>query len=678
MLIDANDKLLDKAMKEGYVTVKWSKFSVSGAPETGKSSFLNLLYNEEPRDYYSSTPVIALNEARIKSTTVWGDSVWTKIDHESLKAIIAQGVKHSIRPHKPKKSLEESIDHSTEETSDSDNFESSTIAGHQTVDQSFSFPKPAVIQEIIKLLPQVQRSEELYQSHWIYGVDTGGQAAFLDIAPILLRYHSVNIITHKLDEKLNDKAKFFFSIVGNKFGEPVEKQITNLQLIESSFRSVLSVNFPELPNIHIKHVQEPYYIVLGTFLDKMLESGESLQTKNAILSTVLNKFGEAIFMYRTAGNEVIFPVNTTARSDYEIKLADKIREIISQYFIEAEIPIRWFLFQLELDQLHKSSNSSIISLSKCLEIGMTLHMTSREVQAALMYYHDLTIFLYFPKILPNIAFLHPQPLFNKLSDLISISFADAVDVLEEGGISLYNPAAHEELKFEGTFREDLLTSPNSHLSQGFYPEFTPQDFLKLMTSLFIMASLPEKGKYFLPTVLPTTSSTNYNSIPSPFKEHVDPLILSWDMKPLPRGVFLVLVVNLLHRKDQPRFQLKHPLRSIPRYRNMITLNTNYGDVLLVDGIYWIAVYYSGPYKSCSTIREVVHAGIAEVIQKVQYMSNIGNFEEYFYCTLCSNETTEHFCRLKEDKKTLVCSKRFTTNSIDKTRQQPWFSMNGEF
>ena len=131
------------------------------------------------------------------------------------------------------------------------------------------------------------------------------------------------------------------------------------------------------------------------------------------------------------------------------------------------------------------------------------------VHAALMYYHDLTIFLYFPKILPNIAFLYPQPLFERLSDLISISFADTVDHLEERGISLYNPAAHEELKGEGTFREDLLTSPNSHLSQGFYPEFTPQDFLKLMTSLFIMASLLEKEKYFLPTVLPTKPSTKY-------------------------------------------------------------------------------------------------------------------------------------------------------------------------
>ena len=74
--------------------------------------------------------------------------------------------------------------------------ESSTTAGHeQTVDQS-SFSKPTVTQEIIDVLTFVEKSEEPRQNHWIYGVDTGGQAAFIDIAPVLLRYHSVNILTH--------------------------------------------------------------------------------------------------------------------------------------------------------------------------------------------------------------------------------------------------------------------------------------------------------------------------------------------------------------------------------------------------------------------------------------------------------------------------------------------------
>ena len=136
----------------------------------------------------------------------------------------------------------------------------------------------------------------------------------------------------------------------------------------------------------------------------MIEAYESLQTKNTVLSTTLEKYRQITIMHRRAENEVIFPVNTIGRGNDELKMANRIRKKICQYYIEAEIPIRWFLFQLVLQT---SSKSNIASLSNCLEIGMNLQMSDSEIQTALNYYHDLTIFLYFPKILCNVVFLYP-------------------------------------------------------------------------------------------------------------------------------------------------------------------------------------------------------------------------------------------------------------------------------
>ena len=130
-------------MKEGYVTVKWTKCSVSGAPGTGKSSFLNLLYNEDPLEYHSNTPVVVAKETRIISSIVGDDSLWREIDRDTLIKKIAEGVKDGIRPlksetvKKPGSSeskpiyqpLEESVDHPTdqqEQTLYSDNSESFT------------------------------------------------------------------------------------------------------------------------------------------------------------------------------------------------------------------------------------------------------------------------------------------------------------------------------------------------------------------------------------------------------------------------------------------------------------------------------------------------------------------------------------------------------------------------
>ena len=676
-------------MKEGYVTAKWTKFSVSGAPGTGKSSFLKLLYNEDPPIHHDSTPAVKVCEPRKVNITpaIKGEnySNWIKIEHQSLLEMIAQGINDGIRhlksasmENKPTligledKPLDQAHDESYQLTNSND---PEQIPSAVTKEKENTF-NSVTSQKILGLLPAQRKSEQLYQSHWIYGVDTGGQAAFIDIAPALLRYSSVNIITHNLTENLNDKALFYFSVIGKKVCQPEDRQITNLQLIEASFRSLSSVDSPKLPHIHIKSIQKPHGIVLGTFFDKIVEEGQFFHDKNELLFSTLKKFDEVLLMHRNVGEEVIFPINTMARGNRELKMAKKLRDKICQFFIEAEIPIRWFLFQLELDQHQKSYQSSIVSTTTCFEIGKSLQMSHDDVAAALQYYHDLTIFLYFPKVLPKVVFLHPQLLFDKLSELISISFADAVDHLDDEGIFLPT-GSYKELKEEGTFKEDLLTSPNSHLSHGFHPNFMPKDFLNLMTTLFIMAALPKEGKYFMPTVLPTTPFTEYKSVPPQFKQYTDPLILSWNMKPLPRGIFPALVVNLLHRNHSPMFQLTDPLCSIPRYRNAITLRTDYGDILLVDGIYWMAMYSTDPLKRCSALREAAHTGISEVVDSFCYMANVKNLDEYFYCKICSNKTFEHFCRLNDDRKTITCCDNLTTACINKCCQLPWFSVEGE-
>ena len=680
-------------MEEGYVKTKWTRFSISGPPGTGKSSFLRLLFNEPPPNSHDSTPVVATHETRrveITTAVKSGEecsSSWNKIKLESILTMIAQGIKDKIRRNKSVPTMQDKSQPSKLEQLEQplEGIVSKPVVVAKEKNQKsrdssqLDMSSSLISQEILHLMQQVPKSEELYQSHWIYTIDTGGQAAFLDIAPALLRCNSVNIVTHKLTENLTDKAKFYFSVKGKVVGVPVQRQLTNLQLIEASCHSLSSVDSSNLPKyIYREHFQEPHLLILGTFYDELLKadcSGAILSSKNADILLSLKQYENVLITYRKNdihGNEVIFPINTIGRHDHEINLANKVRDKICQHYIEAEIPVRWFMFQLELVHLQKNFQTSIINKSKCFEIGKALKMGDFEVEAALMYYHDLTIILYFHRILPNVVFLHPQPIFDKLSDLISISFADANNHLDDQGICI-PPGAYEELKNKGTFTRDLLTSPSSHLSQGFSSDFSADDFLMLMGNLHILASLPEQDKFFLPTVLPTTSLTE--SIGDSFKNNVHPLILIWDMKPLPQGIFPALIVKLLHHEGSQKFFL--PASSHQHYRNVIRLCTDAGDVLLVDSIYWLEVYYSGPSSKCFAIREVVHKGIGIVMSDFNYV-NIKSPEERFYCKLCSNTTSEHFCRLDEHKKILTCCDSSETSSIDIFCQQPWFNSKGMF
>ena len=642
--------MLDRAHDEGYVTVKWTKVTLSGPPSTGKSSVLNLLLGLRFSD--TTSPKLRPMETTCLMSAREPPKSWNKVDYKSLKAKVAQAMKEELKS--------DSLTLRAVERQSSD----------ETPKQSIkAMPPSPSIKEITQLLPAVKKSNELYQAHWIYVIDSGGQAAFLDIAPALLHYNLINIFPLKLNKKLKeDKPVFYFDVKGELIREPEEHQMTHLQLIESSFRSLASRDPPDLPcNVHITRSYKcPHLLVLGIYFDKITESNESLIEKDAILWETLKHFKELRVCYNEGRKEVIFPVNAIARGDNEVKIANKIRNRICQFYIKAEIPARWFLFQLDLDHFQKTTSTMIVSKLECLRIGKTLKMDCNDVEAALMYYHDLTIFLYFHKVLPDVVFLHPQPLFNKLSELISISFADAVDHLEDEGI-FPPPGAHTKMKTEGTFKRELLDS----LEDGFSLIFTADDFLKLMEDVFILVQMND-DEYFFPIALPTTYDTE--SLRALYKGNVDPLVLTWDERPLPPGLFSALVINLLCRKHSPTFKLLQPSESPKeffQYRNAIQLDCigPGGAVLLIDATYWLEIYYSDKPKKCLVIRTAIEEGIKLVTKKFHYKPIDSLPQERFHCTIHDKTYPIHLCRPDEDHTTVTCST--SSANIDQARQLPW-------
>ena len=651
---------------------------------------MKLLLNLPPPTLHHSTSVATAPEVRrvetasvITGSEFTGSSftsqVWEEINTPYVKHMIAKAIKIGV-PSSPVDSTTQYEDSNSSSDDDGSQEETQPDLNEVTsVSPSKPTPPPVAqtVNEIAEIMPTVKESPELFNSHWIYCVDSGGQAAFLDIAPAILRYSPVNILTQKLNEKLEDKPKFFFSFKGRQIGAPVEREITNLQLLESSFRSLSSIDQPDLLKIHVNFSHpEPSLLVLGTFFDKITECvGESLEEKNARLWSTLSQFRGVRRNYCEAKKEIIFPVNTTARGEPEMKIAERIRTIVSQSYIEADIPARWFLFKLELDDLQKITKSMVVNKRECFRIGLTLEMDRKDIEASLLYYHDITIFLYFPAVLPNVVFLHPQPLFNKLSEVISISFADAVTYLEEMNI-VVPTNAHAQLKAEGIFTRELLDC----LPDGFSLDFAADDFLKLMEHLLIIAPLPEKGKFFLPCVLPTTS--NLENIRSFFAKVTDALVLTWDMKSVPQGIFPALVVNLVKRQESPRFDLFHPPTSdepseeLLQYRNAIQLLCLDlgGGVLLVDAIYSLDVYYSGPSENCSAVRNAVVKGIGDIVKRFQYKPILSSPQEHFYCSICSS--SNHLCRPDDNMKILTCCRNpRLIADIDHLRQLPWITQS---
>ena len=518
--------------------------------------------------------------------------------------------------------------------------------------ESLSTDSTTLNKELLQLITEVKKSDELYNTHMMYGVDLGGQAAFLDIAPALLRYHSLNMVLFRLDEKLDDAANFFYSVHGRKVGEGEKRQMSTMQLTKSFFRCKSQLRPPIFKGVQ-KHGR-PHFIVIGTCYDeyeRLQESNElkeSLDEKNERLHSELKNYEDVRHDY-TKGKDIIFPVNNMGRGRNEEEIAERIRRITGRSYIRAEVPARWFFFQVELKS--KTKGRRIISLDECVEIGKSVGMQRKEVQAALWYFHNLSIYLHFPGILSHVVFLDPQVLFDMLSQIIAVSYGD----------DRYDNATIKSLKTKGMFKRELLDTMEFEDDV-----FSCDDFLELMKGLLIISQIPNDTRYFIPCVLDT--------IDDPFEDSIDaiePLYLTWDDELIPNGLFTSLVVFLMGHVSPTQFKLVNDV-----YRNKVVLRCQHfgGALHLLDQVKSLTIRYFGPSRNCFNICRMIHQGIESIVHKFGWTDSLASTQEGFRCKIegCT-DSSFHLCHLiSEHEEMLCCDVSNIKCSADKTRHLSWF------
>ena len=518
--------------------------------------------------------------------------------------------------------------------------------------ESLSTDSTTLNKELLQLITEVKKSDELYNTHMMYGVDLGGQAAFLDIAPALLCYHSLNMVLFRLDEKLDDAANFFYSVHGRKVGEGEKRQMSTMQLTKSFFRCRSQLRPPIFKGVQ-KHGR-PHFIVIGTCYDEYErlqennELKESLDEKNERLHGELKNYEDVRHDY-TKGKDIIFPVNNMGRGRNEEEIAERIRRITGRSYIRAEVPARWFFFQVELKS--KTKGRRIISLDKCVEIGKSVGMQRKEVLAALWYFHNLSIYLHFPGILSHVVFLDPQVLFDMLSQIIAVSYGD----------DRYDNATIKSLKTKGMFKRELLDTMEFEEDV-----FSCDDFLKLMEGLLIISQIPNDTGYFIPCVL--------DIIDDPFEDSsdaIEPLYLTWDDELIPNGLFTSLVVLLMRHVSPTQFQLVNDV-----YHNKVVLRCQHfgGALHLLDQVKSLTIRYFGPSRNCFNIRRMIHQGIESIVHKFGWTDSLASTQEGFRCKIegCT-DSSFHLCHLiSEHEEILCCDVSNIKCSADKTRHLSWF------
>ena len=142
-----------------------------------------------------------------------GGTIWEKVSAERLLNMVAAAM--NILATETPIIFEDSYHDTSSQSSLMEDSSSSMQATTTAPVQKVVQPDPSFYSEkIIKEIEKREVSGELYQSTWIYLLDSGGQPHFADVSRAFIRSNTVYYIAIKLTEKLSDKPLFLYSLEG--------------------------------------------------------------------------------------------------------------------------------------------------------------------------------------------------------------------------------------------------------------------------------------------------------------------------------------------------------------------------------------------------------------------------------------------------------------------------------
>ena len=656
---------------------------VTGAAGSGKTTLKYRLFGEEPPSVRCST---ALAEAAIRAISreiVGTDRTgWFRVTPDELMGMLGEALKAGVpmdksktlssgtpqmATHKLGNSLfdtQPKTTHAAVGNSPLPSSKATTVSPHvaspHVSQTSISAQVSSSKQELVKLVEKSQGSKRFLELHWIHFIDSGGQPQFHEVLPAFIRNTTATIFVMKLSERLDEHPVIeYYDKTGELCGRPSCHALTNDQMLQCCIRTIHS-------RPSTREGKHSKTLVVGTHRDFENSCSESRAEKNRKLIDMLTLSLQEQLVYYRLGSEVIFPINAKKPDKLDHQVCAMIRKQVEDEKCVPppyKIPIGWFLLEQDIV---KATKGGVISKLECLGIAAVLNIDAESLKAALEYFDDLNIFLYYPSVLPDIVFSNPQIILDKVTELVHFSYclqSNSPPVALEGkwlqfqDKGIVTPEMLQDERFSTHYIRDL---------------FTPADLIKLFEHLLIVAPLSSK-EYFMPSLLRTISREKVRKqLPLP-SISAAPLLVYFPAGCARNGVFCALLVYLL-TKCQWKFAKGVP-ECISRSCVRLQLHDKPVSIALVDSFNFFKVRVEAPStmypKVCPKIREAIFNGVEAAAKSLRY--NNSTPVPAFFCK-CNSELPPHAATPAIDDCYLLCTK--STNYGPLTEQHSvWLNMS---
>ena len=323
----------------------------------------------------------------------------------------------------------------------------------------------------------------------MYIVDSGGQPEFVEAMTVFLGETSACILIIDLSQSLDEHPTIGYYRRGKPVSKPYKCTRTNEEILKQCMTN--------MSTFASKTRGPPTKLLfLGTHRD-ILCATETVAQKNArLLKIIPAKFAEQ--MIRVDGKTLIFEINALNPDDTDKKVAEKVRAYILEQCPakEVELPVRWHALEEKLQSMCEGLGRKVMSREECWQVAESLGLDEASFDAALDFFHSVSLMFYFRDILPAVVFINPQVMLDKVSEPIEFM------------IELREPEDQDECTSEATAADNHppsdsdKQSPHSNDTATALSTFPP----KKLSSLNSNESHPMTQDYeLLHKKLPTTT-----------------------------------------------------------------------------------------------------------------------------------------------------------------------------
>ena len=399
-------------------------------------------------------------------------------------------------------------------------------------------------------------------------IDSGGQPEYIHMLPAINNCPTINFVVHDMTKKLDDPVMVHYNSEYNRNFTDYPLHYSNIDMI--GLLMSLTTDSLEQPTKQTTRVTTPlksYVGFVGTHKDKLERRTRkrTIATINDRLACMVKERNCKFAVLPADDDQVLYPVDNTTAGDgkNEDLVIKQLREKVETFMDEQvkantmnnQLPIRWMIIELELQQLQQVSNVNYITFQQYKTISIeNASMVEEEVEESLQYFDFLGVLLCFKEVpnLCNYVFINHQWLFDKLAMIMHLSPED-IDF-------------HDH-KFKDQFaNQRLLAKYELHVTE-WKSELPPRYFFDLLDYLKVIATvkLNDTEYYYMPCILSSTAQyvDKYRFLQS------EPLLVQFSSGFLPRGFFCSLVVHLL--QDLPD-GWDHQLCDTKHFSNVATFS----------------------------------------------------------------------------------------------------------